>query len=250
MARVPGETRTDAPAKGGQPEKTAELNAEFFATDQHGDAVAELDTYRFIREAVTEEVDGIGHMLDVGNGGVFEYETGRVGSIVAVDLFLDKLPPERFPANVTARKGDALALTEPEGSFDAVLEAFVFHHITGDRPADLIDNVRTAIAEAKRMLKPGGRLIVGESCVPRWFYGVERVMFRPLVWLAKTPLLGGHPATMQLHPRKLAELVGEQLELEKAERIRHGRWITQFGVKWPTALTPARPWMVVASKAA
>jgi hypothetical protein len=55
---------------------------------------------------------------------------------------------------------------------------------------------------------------------------------------------------MQLHPRLLAELVGEQLELEKAERIPHGRWITQFGVKWPTALTPARPWMVVGRKAA
>jgi SAM-dependent methyltransferase len=238
----------DAPA-GGQDERTAALNSEFFATDLHGDAVADLDTFHNIREAMTREVDGIDRLLDVGNGGVFEYDTDRVGSIVAVDLFLDQLPPERFPANVTARKGDALALNEPEGSFDAVLHAFVYHHIVGSKPGDLVANVSRAISEAKRMLRPGGRLLVGESCVPRWFYGVERALYRPLWWLAKTPLLGGHPAAMQLYPARLRELVAEQLEVERMERIPHGRWITQFGRKWPTALTPARPWVLVARKA-
>jgi SAM-dependent methyltransferase len=243
LAPVEGQTRT---APGGQDEGTAALNREYFAADLHADAVAELDTFHNIRAAITEEVEGIDRVLDVGNGGVFEYDTERVGSIVAVDLFLDQLPLDRFPPNVTARRGNALALTEPEGSFDAVLHSFLYHHLVGPTADDLAANVRRAIAEAKRMLKPGGRLLVGESCVPRWFYGVERALYRPLWWLAKTPVLGGHPAAMQLHPGKLRELVAEQLEVERMDRIPHGRWVTQFGRKWPTALTPAQPWVLSA----
>ncbi len=51
---------------------------------------------------------GTGRLLDVGNGGVFEYSPELVDSIVAVDLFLSKIPEEQFPANVEARDGDAL----------------------------------------------------------------------------------------------------------------------------------------------
>jgi SAM-dependent methyltransferase len=227
----------------------AARNAEFFARDKHGDDVAALDTYQRIREAIEREVAGSRRMLDVGNGGVFEYDTGLVERIVAVDLFLDQLPESHFPPNVTALRGDALALDQPDDSFDTVLEALLYHHLVGKRAEDLVANVRGAIAEAARVLEPGGRLIVAESCVPRWFYPVEKVLFRPLVALARTPVLGGHPATLQLPFHLLVELVGERLQVEKAFRIPPGRWITQFGRRWPTALTPARAFMVVARKA-
>ena len=59
----------------GQDAASAEQNAEFFARDKHGRDVAELDTYRLIREAITREVAGTERLLDVGNGGVFEYDT-------------------------------------------------------------------------------------------------------------------------------------------------------------------------------
>ena len=59
----------------GQDAASAEQNAEFFARDKHGRDAAELDTYRNIREALTREVAGTELLLDVGNGGVFEYDT-------------------------------------------------------------------------------------------------------------------------------------------------------------------------------
>jgi SAM-dependent methyltransferase len=241
---------TTLPAMAGQDATSAEQNAEFFARDKHGRDVAELDTYRLIREAITREVSGADRLLDIGNGGVFEYETDRVNEIVAVDLFLDRLPTEHFPPNVTPRRGDALSLDEPDDAYDMVLEALLYHHLVGARPGDSIVNIRRAIAEAARVLRPGGRLVIAESCVPTWFYGFERLMFRPLTVLARTRLLGGHPAVLQLPFDLLTSLVAERLEVERAYRIPIGRWITQFGRRWPSALTPARAVIVVARKAA
>jgi SAM-dependent methyltransferase len=232
----------------GQDANSAEQNAEFFVRDKHARDVAELDTYRNIRDAVTRELAGTEQLLDVGNGGVFDYDTDQVGEIVAVDLFLDQLPASHFPPNVTPRRGDALDLDEADGSYDVVLEALLYHHLVGRRPADSIANIRRAVAEAERVLRPGGRLVVAESCVPRWFYGFERVMFRPLVLLARTPLLGGHPAVLQLPFPLLRQLIAERLEIERAYLVPMGKWVTQFGRRWPTALTPIRAVIVVARK--
>lgn len=231
-----------------QETNSAVRNAEFFAGDKHGRDVAVLDTYRFIRGAIEREITGVKRMLDVGNGGVFEYDTNLVEEVVAVDLFLDSLPPERFPANVTPRNGDALDLDEADASYDAVLQALLYHHLVGVDAEGMVVNVRRAIAEAVRVLKPGGRLIVAESCVPAWFYPIEKLLFKPLVALSKTPLLGGHPATIQLPFEHLVSLVGERLEVERAYEIPPGRWTTQFGRRWPVALTPARAFMVVGRK--
>jgi SAM-dependent methyltransferase len=234
----------------GQPPESAALNAEFFAGDAHARDVAELDTYALIGAALNRELAGVERLLDVGNGGVFGYDTRLVREIVAVDLFLDRLPASRFPANVTPRSGDAIDLAEPGGAHDAVLHALLYHHLVGADADAMVANVRRAIAEAERVLEPGGRLIVAESCVPAWFYAVERALFRPLVAISRTPLLGGHPAVIQLPFARLVQLVGERLSIASAYQVPIGRWTTQFGRRWPTALTPARAFVVVGRKPA
>lgn len=231
-----------------QEETAVERNREFFAGERWQQQISEIDTYRLIRTAIEAELTGTGRLLDVGNGGVFEYDPALVDSIVAVDLFLSEVPAQHFPANVIARDGDALALDEPDETYDAVLHSFLYHHLVGDTAGALIENVRCAISEAERVLKPGGRLIVPEGCVPRWFYGFERLAFRLLVELSKTPLLGGHPATILLPFDDVVTLVGEKLNVERAQRIPVGRWVSHFGRRWPAMLTPARPYILVASK--
>jgi SAM-dependent methyltransferase len=227
---------------------SAALNADYFAGDHYRAEEITLDTFRLIGAAIQRELEGTSRLLDVGNGGVFQYDTSKVPSIVAVDLFLDRLPASHFPENVTARAGDALQLDEPDGAYDGVLHALVYHHLVGTDPDAMVANVRAAVAEAERVLTPGGRLIVAESCVPSWFYAVEKVLYRPLVVLSKTRLLRGHPPTIQIPFALLVDIVGERFEIETAYRIPAGRWITQFGRLWPTALTPARGHMVVGRK--
>jgi SAM-dependent methyltransferase len=231
-----------------QDESAVVRNREFFAGDRWAQQVSVIDTYRLIRAAIEAEIAGTDRLLDVGNGGVFEYSPDLVEEIVAVDLFLSQIPGEELPANVIARDGDALNLTEPDDSYDAVLHSFLYHHLVGETAAALPVNVRRAIAEAERVLRPGGRLIVPEGCVPRWFYAVERAAFRPLVGLSKTRLLGGHPATLLMPFEDVVSLIGERLDVQRAERIAVGRWVSHFGRRWPSALTPARPYIVVATK--
>jgi SAM-dependent methyltransferase len=227
----------------------AAVNADFFATGQHARDSVRLDTFQLIWAAIERELGGVERLLDVGNGGVFGYDTSAVGEIVALDLFLDRLPPSRFPANVTPRTGNALDLDEPDAHYDAVLEALLYHHLVGPGPDDMVANVQRAISEASRVLKPGGRLIVAESCVPRWFYAIEKPLFRPLVAVSRTRFLGGHPPTIQIPFGLLVSVIGARLEVVSAYKIPPGRWTTQFGRRWPTALTPARPYMVVGRKA-
>jgi SAM-dependent methyltransferase len=115
-------------------------------------------------------------VLDLGCGaGRHAFECYRRGAhVVALDRDEDELRQvngwlaamrEAGEAPATARatavRGDALALPFPDGSFDAVIAAEVMEHIPDDKGA---------LAEAVRVLRPGGRIAV---TVPR--YGPERV---------------------------------------------------------------------------
>jgi SAM-dependent methyltransferase len=231
----------------GQAGDSVARNQDFFAGDTYARNADRLDSHASIRSVLTAELTGAGDVLDVGNGGVFEYDPTVVESVTAVDLFFDdEGGSAKAPPNVVFRKGDALGLTEESGSFDVVVQAFLYHHLTGVRAADSIENTRRAISEAARVLKPSGRLVVAESCIPSSLYGLEKMLYQPLRALAATRLLGGHPATLQLPVGTLRGLVDEQMVVDRVVPIPLGRWITQFGRRWPTALTPARAFMIVA----
>ncbi len=224
-------------------------NREFFAGEHWSQQTADIDSYSLIRDVIDRELAGTRRLLDVGNGGVFDrYTPELVESIVAVDLFLSQVSADRFPDNVEPREGDALALDERDETFDSVLQSFLYHHLVGAKASVVVDNIGKAISEAERVLRPGGKLIVVEGCVPRWFYEFERVSFPALLRLSKTRLLGGHPATLLLPFEDVVSLVSSRLNVERAEQLPAGRWTTMFGRRWPIALAPFRQYLIVAYK--
>ncbi|HEV7528649.1 MAG TPA: methyltransferase domain-containing protein [Solirubrobacteraceae bacterium] len=231
----------------GQDAASVAKNAQFFdANGRYAERVGTLETYKQIRNAVDPEIAGSLRLLDVGNGGVFDYDTSLAQQVVGVDLFLDDTPPN-LPSNVTLRRGDALALDEPDAGYDRVLEVSVFHHLIGHDVDSTLTNVRRAVDEAHRVLEPGGRLVVMESCVSARAFTIERRLFGALQRLARTRVMQ-HPATLQFPPETIATVIRERFGSVSVTPIPVGRWIIQFGFRWPTALTPARPYLFTATR--
>jgi SAM-dependent methyltransferase len=141
-------------------------------------------------------------VLDLGAGaGRHAFECYRRGArVVAVDLdqgdlaetasmFAAMAQTGEAPgsAQALAVRADAYRLPFGDGEFDAVIAAEILEHIPDDA---------TAIAEAVRVLRPGGRLAV---TVPRWW--PERICWA--LSRAYHEVKGGHVRIYRGH-----ELVG------------------------------------------
>jgi SAM-dependent methyltransferase len=96
--------------------------------------------------------------LELGCGtGVFLERVARSGaSLHGLDLSEDLLEKARARvkelSNVVLDRGNAEATPYPEGHFDAVYGSSILHHL----------NLDAALAEAHRVLRPGGRVVFAE----------------------------------------------------------------------------------------
>lgn len=216
---------------------TIATNSEWFQdNDNYISSQSQLECYKLMQKIVEREVRGMDHVLDVGNGGFFNYDTELATHVTAVDLFLAEGPgPTR---NSTFKAGSFLDLPFPEKSFDCVLQQNVFHHVTGRNARENHTNMRQCMSEMFRVLKPGGKAVIIESTVGLLFYLFERIVYKPFLMVKR----GGHPVTFQFTARQLLR-AGNELgfDLEEFTWIPRGRFLLQFGYKWPSCLTPAKP---------
>jgi SAM-dependent methyltransferase len=241
------------PSETGQSKASTTSNASFFFDNlnKYNNSVKNIDTYKTIHDFISAEVAGTNDLLDIGNGGVFDYDTSGVRSITAVDLFLGDIPADviaqHFPSNCRPVQGSALALPQLDGKFDVVLMVMLLHHLTGTDWKSSWDNAKLAIDEAWRVLKPGGHLLIVESCIPRWFFHIEK----PALWILSRAVKSvfSHPVTLQFP----ADMIAKQLEQLSASvtvtKIPKGKFVLQFGLKFPSFVTPVMPFAFAATKA-
>lgn len=132
--------------------------------------------YRNINRELNRFLSGT--VLDIGNGGVFTYDISRPGRIIAADIaFKDigKLPKHD---KVLYLCDDARSLRSVrDNTADAVLIQFVLHHIAGISANETLKDVRQVIRTSRRVLKPGGFLIIIETCAPRFAEVSERMLY-------------------------------------------------------------------------
>ena len=111
------------------------------------------------RKRVGELVPAGARVLDCAAGtGEFSLAAAkRAGSVLCTDLSLPMLDKARKKAakrglsNITFAQRDITALSDPDGSFDAVIAGNVLH---------LLDDPEPAVRELWRVTAPGGRLIL------------------------------------------------------------------------------------------
>ncbi len=222
----------------GQSEVSVASNVSYFLghLSEYHASVANIDTYKTLHQFISKEVAGVDELLDIGNGGVFDYETSGVKSITAIDLFLGDLPPDvvakYFPQNCRLIQGSALALPERDGKFDMVLMVMLIHHLTS--------------TDWRSSWENAGRLLIVESCVPWWFFRFEK----PALWFLSRCVksIFSHPITLQFPASMIKTALEKKTSKVKITEIPKGKFILQFGFKIPSFLTPARPFAFEAIK--
>ena len=132
---------------------------------------------------------GTGHVLDIGAGtgrsSIMVLTARPQATLVASDLFSSSFdmhfgregsPQDRLRRNLeaagvadraTIEVADMLALPFDDGTFDAVVSAYAMEHVGRD-------GARTAVREAYRVLRPGGRfllMVVNDDWRTRFAFG-------------------------------------------------------------------------------
>lgn len=137
------------------------------------------------RAAMIAEAAGLSpkmHVLELGCGtGLFTETFARFGTrVTAVDIsppLLEQARARQLPPTVEFRVEDAEQLSFDDATFDAVIGSSVLHHVA----------VAEALAEARRVLKPGGRLAFTEPNMMNPHVAIERKV--PVVrrWAGVSP---------------------------------------------------------------
>jgi len=196
-----------------------------------------IDTYKNIYIEISKKLKGTNKLLDIGHGGTFDYNTRLINRIVGVDL--SYMNEKKLPKNIKLIKGNVLNLPNNLKSFDKVLMNMLLHHLTGENISQNFSNLRKSIKQTKKTLKKKGELIIVESCVPKWFNLFEKLVYK----FASLVLLKfmNHPPVFQYTKEQiLEELIEQGFEKIEYKIIKQGKFILQFGYKFPTFLTPVK----------
>jgi SAM-dependent methyltransferase len=159
-----------------------------------------------------------GEVLDAacGSGRHSAYLAARGHAVTGVDQSADmlamarqKVPGGRF------LPGDLSALPLDDASVDAALCALALVHVA---------DIRQAIAELARVVRPGGRIVVTD---------VHPVLVM-LGWQAQFPTAGGR-GFMRLHPHLVSDYIGGALDAGLAVVSMDECRLTADGAATPTA---------------
>ncbi len=212
-------------------------NIDFFSKNyNYQESVSQIDTYQILYNVITDKVKDANLLLDVGHGGSFDYDTSKVNKIVGLDLD-EMIEKNSIPKNVKLEVGSALQIPENLTNFDTVLFVMLIHHLVGKNVSENFKNLNKCIKQSKKALSKNGKLVIVESCVPKWFYNIEKLLFKPTSYFINKFMK--HPPAFQFTKEIISEtLIKNGFKNVKIEKIKQGKFILQYGIKFPTVLTP------------
>lgn len=221
--------------------------AQFFNQwDQYHTLVESLDTYKNLRDSLGGVLQG--DVIDVGSGGTISYPIEGITSLTLVDIAT--ITPGRALQNVrcpiTINNSDAASLDLSSELADCVHMQMLLHHLAEESFEHSRQRLDCAIREAYRVLRPGGKLVIVESGLPRCLEVVERLLFRVTAAILQKI---EHPLVFQWSPQTVESACGAAgFQDIRRQRIPRGSWMILLGRKWPTMLCPLFPYRLIAVK--
>jgi ubiquinone/menaquinone biosynthesis C-methylase UbiE len=216
----------------GQTRNSAEMKARVKGGYEgaYSEHVQGYDTYglTIMAQAAAAELEGVElpgkEVLDVGCGtGIMSFLAlergatrvlgGDVSSLMVGRAQAKARAGGRSPEQVAFREMDAESLPLPDASFDLVLSSLAL---------GMVPNQRKAVAEMARVLRPGGRVVVGVHG-REYLWEAQDAAFRaaPRQWL-----LGYRPEFWPMTPRVAVRLF-HQAGLKETQ-VRELRWKNHF----------------------
>lgn len=205
--------------------------------------------YKNIESELNQNLRGV--VLDIGSANVFGYDVNKLQQVIAVDLSFDDETQDS--EKIKHIVGDARDLRDIDSdSCDSVIMQFLLHHIV-EKSKKLTDNsVLACLKEARRVLKPEGRLIIIEMLVLPFIEFVEDILYavnHRLLGLINRPMV-------KFYSKKglLLKLRSAGFEQIRTKKIAMGKWIDPFGalfpgvVKLPVFLYPAKCCSIIGVK--
>lgn len=211
--------------------------------DNYADEIMAIQPkfYENTAKLINNATKNSSQVLDIGNGGVINYEFDHFDKLVCGDLFVSQIASKRYEAccNVEFVKADILNLQNfADDSFDTVIISAVIHHLAGSTLKRTHENTCKAISECLRVIKQGGGLLIIESTVSRWFEVVEKLLYPIMQLFFKICKFGN---IYQYSVKSLYDRLDRLCcNLTECSRIDIGPYIWIMGKKIPTCLTPCR----------
>jgi SAM-dependent methyltransferase len=206
------------------------------------------DVHRRIKAVVEPRLAGL--VLDIGSGGDTRHRNSGITTLVSVDNVVDFLRHAKDPAAVNAA-GDIRALPFKDASADRIVAQFVIHHLAEDNFGGTFANVRAAVGEAARILKPGGTVFLIDSMTFRPLDWVQRRLYRVSRFALRRL---GRPMVFIFSARSLTKLLAASgLTPERPKSVDWGR-MTDLSqalfpkLRFPLKYAPVRPTILAASK--
>jgi SAM-dependent methyltransferase len=210
--------------------------------------VETLDTYHNLRDSLGGVLQG--DVIDVGSGGVISYPVEGITSLTLVDIASITPGPslQDLQCPLTIKYSDAAALDLSSEVADCVHMQMLLHHLAEESFERSKERLDSAIREAYRVLRPGGKLVIVESGLPRWLEAVEKLLFRVTAAVLRKI---DHPLVFQWSPQTVeSACAAAGFKDIQRQPIARGSWMILLGRKWPTSLCPLFPYRLIAVKGA
>jgi SAM-dependent methyltransferase len=191
--------------------------------------------YRQAETLINARIEGR-RVVDVGNGGIFNYDVAKAASVEAVDLY--PVPPLTAQKNLTCHVGRSDRLPLAEASGDLVVWQNLMHHMIDDAAGDPEPILRASLVEARRILVPGGEILIFETYCSEFLYRLQGRVFPLTRWVLG---LIGHPLVRLLSKQRVCELLTESgFQVVEETEMQKDRSMILLGVPVPTWWLPLK----------